>query len=532
MTTTSYPVGGTTPADVPVDKGLKGGALGLIASTVMGVASTAPAYSLAATLGFIILVPGMGYSAPAIVLLAFVPMLFTAIGYDQLNKADPDCGTTFTWGTRAFGTYTGWLGGWGIIGADILVMASLAQIAGQYVFLRVGANGIGADATSGWVLLVGMIWLALMTWICYRGIEVSAMLQKFLLTLEVAMLAVFSVVALVKVGTGHAPLGSVDPALSWFNPFHLTHTALTQGLLLMIFIYWGWDTAVSINEETTDKSKTPGRAAVISTVLLLITYALVTTAAQSFAGIGSKGIGLSNTNHEGDVISILGHAVFGGSGLGTTLSKLLILMVLSSAAASTQTTILPTARTSLAMAAYKALPDSFAHMHRRYLTPTVSTLVMGGISGVLYLVMNFTSGGNTISDSVTACGIMIAFYYGLTGFACTWFYRRVLTRSLSDFVLKGFLPTLGGLILFVFMIIAADYDFYPINDYTSFGKVGGVFILGIGTMIIGVIVMIIFRLARPAFFQGRTLAAWQVVNEQGEMVSSSSGGSSDIPTGG
>mgnify|MGYP003693586467 CR=1 FL=1 len=72
-----------------------------------------------------------------IVILAFVPMLFTAIGYSELNKADPDCGTTFTWATRAFGPKTGWLGGWGIIAADVLVMASLAQVAGQYLFLPV-----------------------------------------------------------------------------------------------------------------------------------------------------------------------------------------------------------------------------------------------------------------------------------------------------------------------------------------------------------------------------------------------------------
>ena len=102
-------------------------------------------------------------------------------------------------------------------------------------------------------------------------------------------------------------------------------------------------------------------------------------------------------------------------------------MVLSSAAASTQTTILPTARTTLSMATYKALPPSFAKMHPRYLTPTVSTLVMGGISIVLYAAMNYMSGGNVISDAVTSCGIFIATYYGLTGFACVWYYRKNLT---------------------------------------------------------------------------------------------------------
>src|SRR4051794_194150 len=201
-------------------KGLKPGALGLVSSVVIGVASTAPAYSLAATLGFVVAVVGL--QAPAIAVLAFLPMLFVAIGYQQLNKREPDCGTTFTWATKAFGPRTGWLGGWGIIAADILVMASLAQVAGQYFFLLVGANGIGADATSGWVLLVGVIWIVLMTWICYIGIEISANIQKVLLTIEVVMLAVFSITALVKTNGSSAPAGSSHISPSWFNPAHLS----------------------------------------------------------------------------------------------------------------------------------------------------------------------------------------------------------------------------------------------------------------------------------------------------------------------
>src|SRR5579862_3522445 len=136
-----------------VDKGLKSGALGLISSVVMGVASTAPAYSLAATLGFIVAVVGLG--APIVAILAFIPIFLTSIGYSELNKADPDCGTTFTWASRAFGPRTGWAGGWGIVVADVLVMASLAQVAGQYLFQLFGAHGIGGDPTSVWVLLAG-----------------------------------------------------------------------------------------------------------------------------------------------------------------------------------------------------------------------------------------------------------------------------------------------------------------------------------------------------------------------------------------
>ena len=297
--------GAPTIVERQVDKGLKSGALGLVSSVVMGVASTAPAYSLAATLGLIVAVVGLG--APITAVLAFIPIFLTSIGYSELNKADPDCGTTFTWAARAFGPRTGWAGGWAIVAADILVMASLAQVAGQYVFLLFGADGIGSNPTNGWVLFVGVMWIVSMTYICYRGIEVSARFQRVLLGVEIVMLLVFSITALTRVGTGNHPAGSLTPSISWFNPFHISSfSAFVGGLVLMLFIYWGWDTAVAVNEETRDKEKTPGRAAIISTLILLVTYVLVILASQSFAGIGTTGIGLGNPANSSDVISVLG----------------------------------------------------------------------------------------------------------------------------------------------------------------------------------------------------------------------------------
>jgi amino acid transporter len=497
------------------DKGLKSGALGLVSSTVIGVASTAPAYSLAATLGFI--VAFVGVQSVSIVLLAFIPMLFTAIGYQELNKADPDCGTTFTWATRAFGPKTGWLGGWGILAADVLVMASLAQIAGQYVFLLFNANGIGSDATSGWVLLVGCAWIAVMTAICYVGVELSAWLQKIFLVLEIIVLVIFAVTALVKVGNGTAGAQAVDPSWSWFNPFDIgDFSSFVRGLILMLFIYWGWDSAVAVNEETADPSKTPGRAAVISTVVLLSIYTVMTLASQAFGGVGDKGIGLNNSDNWGDIFNVLGHAVFGGGAYGSTMQHLLLFLVLTSAAASTQTTILPTARTSLSMATYKALPAVFAKVHPRFKTPSVSTLVFGAASIVLYAVLNYTSNAiYVIADCVSALGMMIAFYYGLTGFACFWYYRKNLTSSPRNFVFQGLLPLLGGLMLFgvlgwslrddwVFSDVTTSYTVWHM-PFSPHWYIGGVFLIGIGTFVIGLILMAIWRVVAPPFFRGETL---------------------------
>ena len=497
------------PTEQSQDKGLKSGALGLVSSVVMGVASTAPAYSLAATLTLVVI--AVGLKAPLVAVVAFIPMLLCSIGYSEMNKADPDCGTTFTWATRAFGPKTGWAGGWAIVAADVLVMASLAQVAGQYVFLLFGANGIGQDATSGWVLLVGVGWIVAMTYICYRGIEVSAWFQRILLSVEIVMLLVLSLTALVRVGTGHHPAGSLHPSLGWLLPTHLAFSAFVSGLILMLFIYWGWDTAVSINEETKDKAKTPGQAAIISTILLLVTYAIVIISVMAFAGVGAKGIGLTNPANQFDDLSVLGSAIFGSGGLGTFLARLLILMVLTSASASTQTTILPTARTTLSMATYKAIPQAFAKIHPKYLTPTVSTIVMGVISIILYIPMNYLAGGNAIGDAVTAIGLYIAFYYGLTAFSCVWYYRSVLTSSARNLWMKGILPLLGGLIMYAAGIWSLQSDWVASNSYTSWTvpglkwQIGGIFLIALGAAIVGVLGFIFMRVTAPAFFRKETL---------------------------
>jgi len=487
-------------------KGLKGGALGLVSSIVVGVVSTAPAYSLAASLGFVVATANgdgiVGVKAPSIMLIAFIPMFFIAIAYQELNKAEPDCGTTFTWATRAFGTRVGWMGGWGIIAADVIVMANLSQIAGAYTFSLFHLDGLAAS--KFWSTVAGVIWILIMTYICYRGIEISARIQYVLLGTEVLVLIIFSGYALVKVYTNAAPAGALHPHLSWLVPTGLSSSAIVTATLLAVFIYWGWDTAVSVNEETKDPATTPGRAAIISTLLLLATYALVTVATVAFAGVGSTGIGLANPANSADVFNALGPTVFGGSGFGRVMESLLIISVLTSASASTQTTILPTARTALSMGVYKAIPARFARIHPRYLTPTDSTIWMGLVSIIFYVGLTIVS-SNVLLDSIAAVGLMIAFYYGMTGFACVWFYRKTLTDTRRDFFMRGVIPFLGGLMLLLAFVKACFLYADPNYGKTTLFGIGGVFILGIGSLVVGAVLMVIYNIVAPAFFRGDTM---------------------------
>ena len=509
-----------SPGSSSVDsKGLKGGALGLVSSIVVGMASTAPAYSLAASLGLIVASGGAllaGVKAPAIILLAFIPMWMIAVAYQELNKAEPDCGTTFTWASRAFGPLVGWMGGWGIIAADVIVMANLAQVAGSYSFTFVGGLGWTsvADLASStlWSTVAGVIWIIVMCYICYRGIEVSARIQYGLLSIEMVVLVAFSIVALVRVYTNNAETYSLTPSLHWFWPAGLDFsTVIAPALLTALFIYWGWDTAVACNEESDDPGTTPGRAAVISTFLLLATYALVAVSAIAFAGVGEEGIGLGNPENAADAFAAIGPDLFGDSLLGKIGLMLLAASILTSASASTQTTILPTARTTLSMGVYKALPTSFAKIHRNYLTPTTSTITMGAVSILFYVLFTLVS-PNLLSALIGSVGLMIAFYYGLTGFACTWFYRKDLTKSVRDLMMRGIIPLLGGLILLVVFIYGliqyAKVDWLTDDDGNNVTILGfgAVAVVGIGALALGVVMMVVWWVASPDFFRGRTLS--------------------------
>jgi len=483
--------GSETAARSEAAKGLKSNAVGMLSSVVIGIASTAPAYSLAVTLGLIVAVAGIGLKSPAIMLVSFVPMILIAASYYYLNKADPDCGTTFSWVTRAIGPKTGWVTGWVMVAADVIVMASLAQITGTYFFSLIGADGLANSLF--WVTFVGVAFLIIMCVITAIGIEVSARLQWFLLGFEYLMLVIFSVVALTKVYTSSpAPPGSVHPAASWFVP-NMNLGALSGGVLLALFIYWGWDTAVSVNEETERKSIVPGIAAILSTLALVFIYVLATTAAQAFHGTTYL------ANNSNDVLSPLGNAV-----LGSGLDKLLIAVVLTSATASTLTTILPGARTTLSMASHRAIPGIWARVSPRFQTPVWGTAIYGVLSVVWYVGLTLLS-QNVLADSIAALGITIAFYYGINGYAVPLFYRHHLFASWKSVLLLLVFPLAGAAMLT--WVLAASFDqlWYPANSAsgTSWFGVGPPFILGAAFLGAGVVGMILFRLfskrSRPFF---------------------------------
>ncbi|MFF8267099.1 APC family permease [Streptomyces sp. NPDC016562] len=473
------------------DAGLKPNAIGFLDALVIGLNSTSPAYSLAAVIGPIVALAGI--YAPGIMLASFLPMLLIAAAFYYLNKVDQDCGTTFSWVTRAMGPWAGWLGGWAIAMTGVLVIGSLADVAVHFGLLAVGLDGVAADAAVRQGLTVAVI-LA-MTAICVIGTELSAHFQDVLILAQVLCLLAFAVVALYRIYAGTSTLDSLEPSVGWLNPFGAGGAALTGGLLLGVFIYWGWESAVNLTEEVENSATAPGRAGIWSTVVLLVTYLSV-----GFAVVGYSGTAFlaANAGEEEALFAVLAHEVMGG------WDWVVLLAVCTSALASTQTTIIPASRTALSMARRHALPPPLAHIHPRFRTPDVSTWWVAGIAIAWYLAVNQIS-ENALLDSLTALSLLIAFYYALTGLACAVYYRRHLRENLHNLLLIGVGPVTGaGLLIWLLVESVRDMS-HPENSASgvSWFGLGPPLVIGIAIAAAGVLVMCFWRVRDGRFWQER-----------------------------
>ncbi|HET9649744.1 MAG TPA: APC family permease [Microlunatus sp.] len=482
------------------EKGLKSNAVGLFGGTLLGISSVAPAYVLTATVG--ILAVAVGEKTPVVIIAGFLPMFFAAYAYREFNKVMPDSGTSFTWTSKAFGPYIGWIGGWTAVIATIIVLSNLAGVAVQFLYQFIGAIVRSDSISELWLnkpinVLTCLAFLAIATWVAYRGIDATERVQIFLVSFQMIMLLIFAIFAIAKHET--AGVGA-NFSWSWFSPAGLTLSAFIVGLSGSIFGFWGWDTALTVNEESKDSDTIPGRAALLCVLSILATYLIVTIAMQMFAGMGDTGLGLQNEDVSDNVFGNLAEPV-----LGFPLSLGLYLAVLASSAASLITTFLPTSRTLLAMGAYGAMPKRFATIHPRYKSPSTATFVAGIGAGVFYTVMTILS-ERVLTDTILSLGIMICFYYGLVAFGCIWFFRHTLFENTFNVVFKLVFPLLGGIGLFFVLIItlrdSADPEY---GSGASVFGVGLVLVLGLGLILIGLIFMFAMRARQPAFFKGQTL---------------------------
>jgi amino acid transporter len=478
------------------DKGLRKGSVSFIGAVAIGLAATAPAYSLTGALGYGAL--EVGYQLPVVFLLSVIPMLFVALAYKHLTDAAPDAGTVFTWGAKAVSPYVGWIGGFALLLSSILAGVGAAQILVNATAVLLGLE----DPPVVFELAVATGFILLTTWLVSRGARESSRTTLVLTVLQYGGLALFAGILFAAVLRGDAQPDAEPISLSWFNPFEIGgFQALMGGFLVAVFIFWGFDASLAMSEETEGTAKQSGRSGVVAILITVVTYVIFTVAALAFAGIDeASATSLTNEGGIDDVFTVLATDAIGTGGAAAAA-----LIVGLSAFSATMSTVMPTARGMLAMATYKALPGRFASVSEVTQTPRFATWVIGLTSLAIYLALTPIS-ESIVEDSVYSVGLTIIVYYSVVAISSVVYFWRTAFRSARTALGQVILPGIGAAIL----VPAGVVEVYRMTDpeYGSGGSIGGVgavFIIGVLGLVVGVVLMALWNLRAPAFFRGETL---------------------------
>jgi amino acid transporter len=479
-----------------VDKGLRKGSVPLVAAVAIGLAATAPAYSLTGALGYGAL--ESGYQLPIVFVVSVIPMFFVALAYKHMTTVATDSGTVFTWGSMAIGPRTGWIGGWGLFLSSTLAGVGAAEIMVNSVVTVAGLDEPPLLLRAG----IGTAFILLTTWLVARGAEESSRTTLVLTIIQYGGLILFASLLFAAVLGGETAPTAEAFSWQWLNPFAIDgYSAMLGGFLVALFIFWGFDASLAMSEESEGNSAQAGRTGVIAMLIILVTYVVFTVAALAFAGIDEADpMSLTHEDNIDDVFLVMATESIGEWG-----AVIAALIVGLSAFSATMSTVMPTARGVLAMASYKALPSRFASVDQATAAPKVATWFMGLLTLAIYLSLSVVSDA-IVQDSVYSVGISICAYYIVAALACAVYFHRTAFSSVRTAFAQVILPLVSVAVLVYVMIVEAQNMMDPeYGSGSSVKGIGTVFIVGVIGMLLSVPLMLLWNAKAPAFFRGQTL---------------------------
>lgn len=450
-------------------------------SIVMAVAGSAPAYSIAATTATLVGAAALG--APAALLWCGIPMLGIAWAFLYLGRLDVNAGAAYSWVARALHPILGFLSGWAlVISATIFMVAGALPAGAMTVTLFAPEQAGNVPLITG----IGALWFLVMAACVLFGVHVTARAQWIMSVIEVGILVLFAVLMIVRAATSaHA-----GPSFSWdwLGFQHLTGQGVfVSAALIAAFYFWGWDVAANLNEETKNGHRSAGSAGIIGVIIVFLLFEIFTIA--TLVILPAKTIEANSAN----VLSVLGDAVWPGIG-----GKLLVIAVALSTIATLETTLIQVTRTLFSMGRDNTIPKAFGRIHPKWRTPAFATLVVVGVSIVLFVGSNFIGNvGDIMGSAIASIGIQIAFYYTLAGVAVVVAYRRVLLKSVKNFLLIGLWPAVGAVFMGVIFVVGIVQNFQ--------GDAIVVNILGLGLIVLGVVPIAIFYRKAREYYTRRPL---------------------------
>ncbi len=449
---------------------LERNALGFWDAIVMAVAGSAPAYSIAATTAAI--VAAVGFAAPASLLWCGIPMMGIAVAYHHLNKLGASAGAAYEWVGRVLHPILGFFTGWGLVVSATIFMVAGSIPAGQVTLSLFSAS---AASHAGWVTFVGALWFLVMAYFVARGVRITANAQWIMSSIEVLLLAVFGVL-----GIFHHHRISFSPSWLGFSHFG-SFNVFVAGALLAAFYYWGWDVSSNLGEETEDSHKNSGIGGIIGVLIVFVLFELFTICINMV--MSQPAIQSSSSN----VLEAYGRVIGGGFG-----AKMMIIAVALSTIATLETTLIQVTRSLFAMSREKTLPKAFGVLHPTWNTPVFATAVVAIVSLVFFALSQFLGSiGTVLDDAISSIGLQIAIYYALAGFAAVVAFRRLLLKSVSNFLLMGVFPFFG----------AAFMTFIFIKSIPGLSTV--VLAIGLGGMALGIIPIVYYYMKGAEYLHQR-----------------------------
>jgi amino acid transporter len=460
------PLGAAPPARPALRK-----SLGVLDGVAIAASSTAATTSIGIGLG--VTAGVVGLHLPAIMLLAFLPVLGIAGAYSRLNRVEPNAGNGYVWVGRSLSPWLGFMVGWVNIVATVAFLAyttavtgsALIQLAGEAGVHRIGGLALDAGSTAQTTAL-GIFVLVAVTVTAVTGVRTAARLQTGLLVFEYVVLLGFCGYGIVT--------GPHAFSLSWFDPFAIpSASALAQGLILSVFCYWGFEAAFSVNEEVREP-RDASRAGFITLLTMLTLFLLGSIAFQrvlsepELVGHGAQGL-----------------AYFGGRLASQPLAALPLVALMFSAVASLQAGVIPTARGMFAMSRDRTLGPVWSKVSARYGTPAAGTLLIGALAAaVAALALVIPRLADMIMATVNAVGIVVALSYALTALAAAVRFRSLLRQDWRQGLRAVVLPTLSAAAL-LGLGGYLGWSFYSSTDHFELRADNGWFLLLTPLVMIG-----------------------------------------------
>ncbi|HEV2038401.1 MAG TPA: amino acid permease, partial [Candidatus Eremiobacteraceae bacterium] len=130
-------------------------------------------------------------------------------------------------------------------------------------------------------------------------------------------------------------------------------------------------------------------------------------------------------------------------------STIAIIVVIIGTVGVLEASLVQAGRTIFSMGRDRVLDERLANLNSRFLTPWNATFALSIISLALFaLAATSASVNDVLKNSINAIGILVAFYYGLSGIACARYYRFANRGNPGLLILRGIYPMLASLFLF------------------------------------------------------------------------------------